>query len=378
MTQTATIDRKLLELSLIIEAEAFWTAAIDLLSDIYPHTLAAVRWSHPLMVYSARTGFFLNAASDCQWALCGSYLAYLAGDGTGISRIDTETFGRDLFEATSPIERFACREATIIRLAQENVPHKLARTVSHGRTTRQTDADIILYHHEGQDPDRFRPALDAVLPDFRAIVLNFLRNGRLETLAGGVTRCLADVPIGLIVLDSNLDIQFVSREALRQAHFWRHAPSRRVQSDLRRDFRLPDDIYERLLDMWFLRFTTKAENQAEWVTHPEDPGLKALISRISDEEHPSFPSNYLVRFSFLKAGPADDAYEPSPAHLTVLAQLSQAERAVAMMVLQGLSNQEVAARLHRHPSTVKDHLTNIYAKLGIANRMQLSRLLTGG
>ena len=48
---------------------------------------------------------------------------------------------------------------------------------------------------------------------------------------------------------------------------------------------------------------------------------------------------------------------------------------MTLLVLQGLSNQEIARMLHREVSTVKDHLSRVYDKLGLKRRTQLARLL---
>ncbi|MBN8885791.1 MAG: helix-turn-helix transcriptional regulator [Rudaea sp.] len=69
-----------------------------------------------------------------------------------------------------------------------------------------------------------------------------------------------------------------------------------------------------------------------------------------------------------------EPHEPTSAQLAVLAQLTPGERNVALLVMQGKSNREIAAQLHREVSTVKDHLSNIYSKLGIQNRTQLAGL----
>jgi DNA-binding CsgD family transcriptional regulator len=52
--------------------------------------------------------------------------------------------------------------------------------------------------------------------------------------------------------------------------------------------------------------------------------------------------------------------------------LTPAEREVVDLVVAGLSNPQVAQRLAMSRSTVKAHLTHIYAKLGVANRTQLA------
>jgi ATP/maltotriose-dependent transcriptional regulator MalT len=53
------------------------------------------------------------------------------------------------------------------------------------------------------------------------------------------------------------------------------------------------------------------------------------------------------------------------------ASLTPAERDVARLICEGLANKEIASRLFVSPCTVQAHLSHIYAKLGIASRVQL-------
>jgi DNA-binding NarL/FixJ family response regulator len=52
--------------------------------------------------------------------------------------------------------------------------------------------------------------------------------------------------------------------------------------------------------------------------------------------------------------------------------LTPTELDVARLVAGGLSNPEVAKRLYMSRSTVKTHLSHIYAKLDVTNRIQLA------
>jgi DNA-binding CsgD family transcriptional regulator len=56
--------------------------------------------------------------------------------------------------------------------------------------------------------------------------------------------------------------------------------------------------------------------------------------------------------------------------------LTPQERRVATIAAEGLSNQEIAARLYLAPRTVESHLSNAYRKLGISSRSQLARALS--
>jgi predicted ATPase/DNA-binding CsgD family transcriptional regulator len=54
------------------------------------------------------------------------------------------------------------------------------------------------------------------------------------------------------------------------------------------------------------------------------------------------------------------------------ASLTPAEEQVAALVVQGLTNPQIAERLYVSRATVKTHLSHIYAKLGVANRTELA------
>lgn len=55
-------------------------------------------------------------------------------------------------------------------------------------------------------------------------------------------------------------------------------------------------------------------------------------------------------------------------------ELTPQEDAVTSLVVQGLSNREVAAELYVSPKTVQYHLTRVYAKLGVRSRTELAAL----
>ncbi len=55
--------------------------------------------------------------------------------------------------------------------------------------------------------------------------------------------------------------------------------------------------------------------------------------------------------------------------------LTSAERAVAMLVLGGLTNEEVARKRRTSTHTIANQIARIFAKLGVASRIELAHRL---
>jgi DNA-binding CsgD family transcriptional regulator len=55
--------------------------------------------------------------------------------------------------------------------------------------------------------------------------------------------------------------------------------------------------------------------------------------------------------------------------------LTDSELTVVNLIAQGATNRDVATQLHLSPHTVKTHVHNAFAKLGIASRAQLAQLM---
>ena len=70
-----------------------------------------------------------------------------------------------------------------------------------------------------------------------------------------------------------------------------------------------------------------------------------------------------------RRGPATHAIDDVLLH----AGLTDKERAVALRLLQGLSSGEIAALENNSEKTIRQHLTQIYAKCGVSSRAELFR-----
>lgn len=65
----------------------------------------------------------------------------------------------------------------------------------------------------------------------------------------------------------------------------------------------------------------------------------------------------------------------APAGHRMIEQLTQRQRAVALLVAEGLSNDEIAHRLHVSQATVKSHLGTMMRRLDVRSRTQLAILI---
>ena len=56
------------------------------------------------------------------------------------------------------------------------------------------------------------------------------------------------------------------------------------------------------------------------------------------------------------------------------ADLTDTQRMVAELVIDGLTNRDAGARLFLSPHTIDFHLRQIYRRLGVSSRVELARL----
>jgi LuxR family maltose regulon positive regulatory protein len=100
------------------------------------------------------------------------------------------------------------------------------------------------------------------------------------------------------------------------------------------------------------------------------PMARLLYEGLSQGVHPDYVRQLLMAF------PATEPEQAAPsrsaaAGIRLLAEpLSARELEVLPLIAEGLSNQEIAARLYLSLHTVKAHARNIYAKLGVSSRTQ--------
>jgi len=96
-----------------------------------------------------------------------------------------------------------------------------------------------------------------------------------------------------------------------------------------------------------------------WVTRSLLPRLVMELRRYADAQRPS---------SVPEKGGAQDK----------LAALTPREREIVRLIIGGASNKQVASALDISERTVKGHLSNVFQKLGVTDRLKLVLYVTGG
>lgn len=90
-------------------------------------------------------------------------------------------------------------------------------------------------------------------------------------------------------------------------------------------------------------------------------------------EKPFRASELIQVIDQVKAHGAD--VRPTVAQALLQANLTDKERVVANHLLEGLSYAEIAERESNSPNTIRQHVSTIYAKLGVGSRAELFRLV---
>lgn len=72
---------------------------------------------------------------------------------------------------------------------------------------------------------------------------------------------------------------------------------------------------------------------------------------------------------------SDISSAASTKQVNAIDDLTKREHEVLNLVAEGLSNKRIALRLGVHEKTIKQHMTHIFAKLGISNRTEAAMTL---
>jgi DNA-binding CsgD family transcriptional regulator len=173
----------------------------------------------------------------------------------------------------------------------------------------------------------------------------------------------------VMLIDARGAEQFVTAEARRMCEQWNRG-LKDVTSPSGQDLRLPAAVCG-LLQVAVSRGCDVGKTGVR-VRHPRIAELAVTIH--TGGSAPGFRSRMGWLITFVGGTEAAAFQQDSRAQHT-LSHLTPCERRVAMLVAEGLRNEDIARRLQRSRRTIEFQLNAVYRKLDMHGRTQLVRAL---
>lgn len=249
----------------------------------------------------------------------------------------------------------------------------------------QGERKSILCLRRAPNQPPFSPAERGLLLELHPVFdrnLHRLEKHEEETIArNSLQQFINLLPQGILLINARHELVFANPDAFEACAAWNHGAAAARQLNGRDVFALPPaflEVYHELMQRHYAAALADPDAivapERRRVVHPHLPHLHAECSLFSLDD-PLLSRPYL--FVQLVNRQVFDAAAPAglDRQMTVLSRLTLREREVALLVRDGLGNEEIAARLHKGVGTVKNQLRSIFTKLEISSRAKLISLL---
>ncbi|MFT3870683.1 MAG: helix-turn-helix transcriptional regulator [Nibricoccus sp.] len=193
-----------------------------------------------------------------------------------------------------------------------------------------------------------------------------------RVLLDGISLALRNYHLGTVMLDSRLRVVWHNRASQTSILAWKDDGRGQLKVS-RRPEALPTDILatcERLRDEWIEKPGAGRLRKTHLVRHPTVPAHYATVRLCGASLVGTALPNFIVQFERQSTGTCD-------ATTSVVDSLTTAERQVANLVREGMSNQEIASELGKSVESVKFHLHRMFKKAGVTTRSRLMLALVG-
>jgi DNA-binding CsgD family transcriptional regulator len=367
----------LVQLAGAADVSLFWDALVGVIREAVVHHTAFLWYDYLDFANSSKSTLVLEAPPRERppeyWELrrrCHLTPAYLQAHP-----------GLKLHRLSDIASHAAIRETEFYQRFMEPEGWRYSLTLSfwqHG----EVRATLVLYRtaEQGDFTPQELAWFDNLHPLIQAVLFRLIQQQQQHALQAGVEEFLRGLPVGLILLNWDLRPVLVNSEGYQQAMLWNTGHVREDSADARLAFKVPRVLIQacrRFRQHWLDELVpgqAPAHEFEERIRHPQRPELRAVVSTQHVKSVSPYRPIFLIRFmSILAKTPLQVV--PTESQLEVMSPLTPTERRVTLLVLQGLSNEEIAGLLKRKVSTVKDHLSRVYGKLGLKRRTQLTRLL---
>ena len=184
------------------------------------------------------------------------------------------------------------------------------------------------------------------------------------------------LPQGVLLVNAKRELVFANPEAFETCARWNLGPMVARRMNSRAVFAIPPvflETYEELLAEHYAQALTPGGARGglrRKLAHPDQPGLRADLNLVVMDD-PLLTRPYLFAQLINHTALGASSAEAQERQLTVLGQLTPREREVALLVREGLSNEEIAGRLHKGVGTIKNQLQSIFVKLAVNSRAKL-------
>ncbi len=188
------------------------------------------------------------------------------------------------------------------------------------------------------------------------------------------------IPLGLMLLDWELQPVFANTEAVKECAVWCHGPevARGLVSRDRLELPAPVRAVCEAMRAEILRANAKDRpaftHALERLAHPTIPDRLVAVSPVNASAGLLAKPGFLVVLEDRSLERQPSARVPVEKQRLLWA-LTPSEREVALLICEGCSNDEVARRLKKSPLTTKKQLTSIFAKLNVRTRGRLMALM---
>lgn len=232
---------------------------------------------------------------------------------------------------------------------------------------RRSSSQPRFSHDELAFLEQIHPVIDAGLYRLRALEFERSRSMAMQQmLCGGPTPSL--------LFDADGSIVFATDSAINLWQRWNEGDtspaSRRAKARQGTDVD-PSAARDAVLPGLVGQCPVEGSRR---LRHPRIPGFSAVIEPVRLQGSVlSRPVYGMLTFTECPVLAEDHPGSPAP----MLERLSPSERKVALLVAEGLRNNEIAERLCRSRRTVESQLNSIYGKCNVQSRTQLLREMRG-
>lgn len=216
--------------------------------------------------------------------------------------------------------------------------------------------------------------LEGIHPFIACAVNRLHEREKAKSMRDGVAITGRDGTRGLAVLDANLRLVEANALGRRMAAGWGPVSPATRRRDVTPAWMLPPQLATECRAMrraWESSLSANPDANAlrrrRKMLHPSVEGLSASISMVCRNTSGLSEPTFVLEFERRARRTTVRMHRERP----LLEMLTEAERTVAVVLMEGVSNQEIADRLAKSVDAVKFLLHRIYQKTGITGRAAL-------